>query len=117
MTLQLRRTRWLITLMAVHCSVLTLLSAGRLEAQIPFDSLEADTILQQRDTVDQTKRFLEAQALAAIRLPTLPLIGVAGPQPAMSRIVLNRDSIEWTGAETLSDLLQKVPGVYLWRGG
>jgi hypothetical protein len=35
----------------------------------------------------------------------------------MSRIVLTRDSIEWAMAETVSDLLTRVPGLYLWRGG
>jgi hypothetical protein len=42
---------------------------------------------------------------------------VAGPLPPTSRIVLDRDSLDWALAETLGDLLQRVPGVYLWRGG
>lgn len=84
-------------------------------AQIPYDSLPVDTLA--RDTVNTTERYLKAQAAIAVRLPALPYIGVDGPHAAMSRIVLTRDSIEWTMAETVSDLLQQVPGTYLWRGG
>ena len=86
-------------------------------AQIPYDSLPADSAIQQPDTVNETELFLKAQAANLVRLPVLPLIGTEGPLPPMSRIVFTRDSIEWTNAETLSDLLQKAPGVYLWRGG
>jgi hypothetical protein len=64
-----------------------------------------------------TKRYLEAQALNSIRFPTLPLLGVEGPRSSFSRIVFDRDSIDWSYAETVSELLQRAPGVYLWRGG
>jgi hypothetical protein len=90
-------------------------SPAALSAQIPFDSLPPDSLL--RDTVNTTERYLEAQKASRIRLPVLPLIGTEGPRPAMSRIVLTRDSLEWGLAETVSDLLQRTPGLYLWRGG
>ena len=105
----------------IHRSTLALASllilgiGHSLAAQYPYDSLPADTLV--KDTVNTTERYLQAQAANAVRLPVLPLIGIDGPRSAMSRIVLTRDSIEWSMAETVSDLLQRVPGVYLWRGG
>jgi hypothetical protein len=86
-----------------------------LAAQYPYDSLPSDTLT--KDTVNTTERYLQAQAANAVRLPVLPLVGVDGPRVAMSRVLLTRDSIEWAMAETVSDLLQRVPGTYLWRGG
>jgi hypothetical protein len=47
----------------------------------------------------------------------LPLPGVEGPQPPLTRIVFTHDSIEWGNAATVGDLLAQVPGVFLWRGG
>ncbi|HXW96836.1 MAG TPA: TonB-dependent receptor plug domain-containing protein [Gemmatimonadales bacterium] len=96
-------------------AVATLLFASRLSAQYPYDSLPADTLT--RDTVNTTERYLKAQEANAIRLPVLPLVGVDGPRPAMSRVVFTSDSLEWALAETVSDILQRIPGVYLWRGG
>lgn len=95
-------------------SLLLLLSID-LTAQIPPDTLPSDTM--RVDTVNTTAKYLEAIKANSVVLPVLPLIGVDGPRVAGSRIVLSRDSLEWSTAETLSDLLQRVPGVYLWRGG
>jgi hypothetical protein len=67
--------------------------------------------------VDYTARFLKAQAEQEVRLPVLSAMGVRGPRPPLTRIVFNRDSIEWGSAATVGDLLAQVPGVYLWRGG
>ncbi|MGH7701925.1 MAG: TonB-dependent receptor, partial [Gemmatimonadales bacterium] len=69
------------------------------------------------DPVDQTKRYLEAQAQVGVHLNALPPIRDQGPRPAMSRVVVDRDSLDWATAETVAELLQRVPGVYLWRGG
>jgi hypothetical protein len=91
-----------------------MLLAVPLRAQI-LDTIPADTLA--RDTVDETARFLEAQQAALVPQPVLPRIGVDGPRAPLSRIVLNRDSIDWAINETLGDLLMRVPGVYLWRGG
>jgi hypothetical protein len=49
----------------------------------------------------------------AIKEPETP----PGPLPPGSRYVFPRDSILWSGAATLSDLLGTVPGVYLARTG
>ncbi len=86
-----------------------------LAAQIPYDSLPADTLV--KDTVNTTERYLKEQAANAVFLPVLPRVGVDGPRAEMSRVVFTRDSIDWAMAETVSDLLQRVPGTYLWRGG
>jgi TonB-dependent Receptor Plug Domain len=84
------------------------------EAQYPEDTL-SDTL--SRDTVNTTARFLKEQGQARVRVAVLPMLAVEGPKPALSRIVFNRDSIEWGHAATVGDLLTQVPGVYLWRGG
>lgn len=91
------------------------LAATPLAAQIPQDTIPSDTL--QRDTVNTTARYLEAQEALRVRLPVLPHIGSDGPRAPLSRVVLERDSIEWALAETVGDLLQRVPGVYLWRAG
>jgi hypothetical protein len=88
---------------------------GPLAAQVPLDSVPPDSLL--RDTVNTTERYLKTLAENNIRFPVLPLIGVSGPRAPASRIVLQRDSLDWALAETVGDLLQRVPGVYLWRGG
>jgi hypothetical protein len=95
--------------------LLLLILPGALAAQLPYDSLPADTLT--KDTVNTTAKYLEALKSNAIRLPILPLIGIAVPQPAMSRIVVGPDSIAWGLHETVGDVLERVPGVYLWRGG
>ncbi|MDH5284479.1 MAG: hypothetical protein OEW80_11430 [Gemmatimonadota bacterium] len=89
--------------------------AAPLAAQIPYDSLPPDTL--RRDTINTTERYLEGEGDTQVYLPAAPRIGPSGPDPAMSRIVLTRDSIQWAMAETVSDLLTRVPGLYLWRGG
>jgi hypothetical protein len=83
-------------------------------AQIPLDSVPPDSLI---DTVNTTARYLKAQEAQNIRMPVLPHASFDGPMPPGSRIVLDRDSLDWAMAETVSDLLQRVPGVYLWRGG
>jgi hypothetical protein len=97
---------------------LTFLAPG-VAAQIPDDE-EADTSVADsiyRDTANTTERYLKEQAQANVRVPVLPLLGVEGPRPPLTRTVFSRDSIEWGHAATVGDLLTQVPGVYLWRGG
>jgi hypothetical protein len=97
------------------------LSVPRLVAQIPED-VDDDNIAEEQDTlgadtVNTTERYLREQAQLNVRVPVLPLVGVEGPRPPLTRIVFTRDSIEWGHAATVGDLLTQVPGVYLWRGG
>lgn len=117
-----QRARLPLTFVLVPLTFLVLLtpylSPLTLSAQIPEEEeFPEDTLTEERDTVNTTERYLKEQALASIRVPVLPLVGVEGPQPPLTRIVFSRDSIEWGNAATVGDLLTQVPGVFLWRGG
>jgi len=93
-----------------------MLFALPLHAQIAADDTTTiDTLAA--DTISTTERFLKEQLQVNVRVPVLPLVGVEGPRPALTRMVFTRDSIEWGQAATVGDLLAQVPGVYLWRGG
>lgn len=107
-----RATGVLLALGAALCGPLAL------HAQNP-DSIPPDTVLTDslRRSPDETQKLLDGDSLARLRVPVLPRLGGAGPAPALSRIVLDRDSIDWHNAETLGDLLEAQPGVYLWRAG
>jgi hypothetical protein len=50
-------------------------------------------------------------------VPVEPEAVAPGPLPPGSRYTFTRDSMTWSGAQTLSDLLAAIPGVYLARGG
>lgn len=50
-------------------------------------------------------------------VPVAPEPVPAAPLPPGSRYTFTRDSIPWSTAQTLSDLLAAVPGVYLARSG
>lgn len=82
----------------------------------PADSLRPDSTAR-RDTLTSTDRHLQADAERRVQLTPLPLVGIDGALPSGSRIVFTRDSIDWAAARTLGDLLERVPGAYLWRGG
>jgi hypothetical protein len=66
---------------------------------------------------DSTPRDSLARDTAAALLPLLPLPIAAGPLPAGSRYTFTTDSLLFTNARTLSDLLAHIPGVYVARGG
>jgi hypothetical protein len=104
-----RRLLGPLVVLAICCS------PSMLPAQILDDTLGADSLPE--DTVDYTARFLEARSQTGERVPVMPALGAPGPRPALTRIVFDRDSIEWGHASTVGDLLAQVPGVYLWRGG
>ncbi|MBA3761525.1 MAG: Plug domain-containing protein, partial [Gemmatimonadales bacterium] len=92
------------------------LFASPLRAQIAADDTTTiDTLAA--DTISTTERYLREQLQQNVRAPVLPLLGVEGPRPPLTRIVITRDSIEWGHAATVGDLLTQVPGVFLWRGG
>jgi len=80
------------------------------------DSARLDSLRARRDS-SPTQRYLALEKLKQIRVPVAPPLGEPGPGPPLSRLVFTRDSIDWGHAATLSDLLQRVPGVFLWRGG
>ncbi|HEU4763388.1 MAG TPA: Plug domain-containing protein [Gemmatimonadales bacterium] len=92
--------------------------AGAAAAQVP-DTAVVDTLLTDslRRSPDQTQKLLDGETLARERVPVVPRLGAPAPGPALSRLVLDRDSIDWHNAETVGDLLEAQPGVYLWRSG
>ena len=102
----------LFFLLVANCSPLTVLHAQIAEEQqdTVSDTLDADT-------VSTTERFLKEQQQVNVRVPVLPMLGIEGPRPPLTRHVFTRDSIEWGHAATVGDLLTQIPGVYLWRGG
>jgi hypothetical protein len=97
-----------------------LVIAGPLAAQIipptidtlPSDSARADSLRR-----DATSRLLAAEALVGAQVPVMQDLGSDGPRALGSRIVLDRRAVAWQTAETVSDLLSGIPGVYVWRGG
>jgi hypothetical protein len=93
-----------------------LLAAGipPLAAQV-VDTTRADSLA--RDTTDYTGQFLKAQQDARRLIPVPPRIGAGTLLPAATRLIFGPDSILWHNAETVSDVLTKVPGVFLLRGG
>jgi hypothetical protein len=95
-------------------AMLIVVAGARLHAQTP-DTTRADST--RSDTTDYSELFLKAQEEGRTRVPVVPRVGSAPILPALSRLVFDRDTIDWHNAETLGDLLTKVPGVYLWRGG
>ncbi len=102
------------TLTLIAASIALGAVAPAASAQIP-DSLPRDTL--PRDTVDVTARFLEAQALESQGVGLFPLLGGQEIRAPGNRIVFTADSIDWATAQTLGDLLARVPGVFVWRGG
>ncbi len=100
----------LVAILAAGASLVPRGLAGQIPDSLPPDSLPPDT-------VDVTARFLEAQRLEAEGVPMFPLVGAEGPRPSGSRVVFDRDSIDWANAQTLGDLLAQIPGVFVWRGG
>jgi hypothetical protein len=88
--------------------------AALVGAQV-VDTTRADSLA--RDTTDYTAQFLKAQQDARLLVPVAPRIGAGELLPFRTRFVFDRDSILWHNAETVSDLLSKVPGVFILRGG
>jgi hypothetical protein len=70
-----------------------------------------------RGPADSVESYQKLQADTRTRVPVAPQLGAEGPIPASARMVFTRDSIDWAGALTLSDLLARVPGTYLLRAG
>jgi hypothetical protein len=120
--------------LTAHHSLVTV-GAAQVPDSIPPDTAAPDTAAQDttaladsvaariRDSIgvrpdsSRLQRYLAAEALKNVRLPTPHRLDLEGPLPGLSRVVLTRDSIDWGHAASLADLLQRVPGVYLWRGG
>jgi hypothetical protein len=92
-----------------------LMSLAIRAAAQPPDSLRADSL--QADTTDFSALFLRTAEAIRIRVPVYPYLGRRDLSPRSSRLVFDRDTMEWHNAQTVSDLLTKIPGVFVWRGG
>jgi hypothetical protein len=96
--------------------------AAPLRSQVPVtprpldslrvDSLRADSI-RRADTLSTTDRLLRAQKDQLVQLQPMPVCGGAPLQPAGSKYSFTRDSIDWAAAESVGELLQRIPGVFL----
>ena len=98
--------------------LLVLAALGSLSAtatgQVVADSAATDSLPPE---VDLTAKFIEVSELAQQTVPVMLRIEPGSPQPQYSRMIFTRDSLEWSGSGTLGDLLDQVPGVYVWRAG
>jgi hypothetical protein len=79
------------------------------------DTTSVDTSAVDRAAVDTTKA--DTTDTAAVLLPVFAPAVPPGPLPAGARFVYDLDSLRLSNVYTLSDLLARVPGVYVARGG
>ncbi|MGH7606790.1 MAG: TonB-dependent receptor plug domain-containing protein, partial [Gemmatimonadales bacterium] len=70
-----------------------------------------------RDTTRAARDTTRAADTLPVLLPTFAAPIRAGPLPAGTRYTFTTDSLLFTNARTLSDLLNHIPGVYVARGG
>lgn len=100
---------------SVALLVAALLLPSLLAAQVGKPrGIKGDSTQSAGDSLAQYERL---QAATRERVPVAPRLGAEGPLPAGARMVFTRDSIDWSGAATLSDLLARVPGTYVLRAG
>lgn len=95
-----------------------LASWASLIASVPQQLHPAEARAQQADTTRAagTPRQIWAYSERGL-VPTLPPQVAPGPLTPGSRYSFTRDSIVWSGAQTVAELLAAVPGVYLARAG
>lgn len=109
------RRRWSAAfLLSLSCPV----AAGAQVIPARSDTVQRDTL--PRDTVPQQIRRDTLPGwpyLARAVVPTTPEPVPPAPLPPGSRYIFTRDSIPWSAAQTLADLLGAIPGVYLARAG
>ena len=80
-------------------------------------SAQADTTGRGTSARDTSARDTTARDTTTALLPTFAPAIVPGPLPRGSRYTFTLDSILFSSARTLSDLLSHIPGVYVARGG
>ncbi len=78
------------------------------------DSLWAVTSLRRKaaDTISTTDRLLKVSKDQHVELRPLSLCGVTSLQPMGTRVVFTRDSIDWAPAQSITELVARVPGVF-----
>ncbi len=111
---------------AAFLALLVATVAAGASAQLPVrppgdttaaDSAAADSLRRLADTMSTTERLLQASRQDSVVLQPLPLVATRSLEPIGARFVFSRDSIDWAPAQTLTELLMRVPGVYIERGG
>ncbi len=80
-------------------------------------SAQADTTGRGTSARDTSARDTTARDTIPALLPTFAPAIVPGPLPRGTRYTFTLDSILFSNARTLSDLLVHIPGVYIARGG
>lgn len=80
----------------------------------PADTLATDSTAADSSS---TERLLAVQGQHLVRMNTAPRLTWNDLLPPGSRIVLTRDSLDWSVARTVGDLLAAHAPTYLWRGG
>lgn len=98
-------------------AALCLAATAPLRAQVPDTTVADTTRARQPPPPDPTGILLQSQEESKVTLPGYPRPGREHLLPATTRVVLPRDSIEYRNAETVSDILATLDGVYVWRGG
>jgi TonB-dependent receptor-like protein len=97
----------------------SLLLAGALLATATAAAAQADSTRRPpRDTTPGAPHdSTPPRDTTAAFLPTFPTPVARGPLPLGTRYTFTLDSLVFTNAATLSDLLLHIPGVYVARGG
>ena len=83
-------------------------AAAQVDSTARSDTTHRDSTARRDTTVrDTTPKYL----------PIFPEPTPAGPLPRGSRYTFTADSFAFSSVQTLSDLLARIPGVYVARGG
>ncbi len=96
----------------IRASLLALALSG---AVVTGAAAQADTTVH--DSTARRDSTVPPRDTTTALLPVMPLPIAPGPLPAGSRYTFTTDSLLFTNARTLSDLLAHIPGVYVARGG
>lgn len=97
-------------------AALTAMAVAGTLAAAPRPVASQDTTRVRPDTLPQPGT-VAAESVTVERVPLAPQDVPIGPLPPGSRYIYTRDSLFWTDAITLADLLGRIPGVYVARGG
>ena len=95
------------------------LGAGsvRAAAQVPPDTTRPVAPRPDSTRPDTTRRDSTTAGPTTYWVATFPTAAATGPLAHAARHVFTEDSLRFTGALTLADLLARVPGVFVARGG
>lgn len=82
----------------------------------PTDSVrKADSARARVDQLSATDRLLKVQQEGRALVAPLSRCGVTPLQPGGTRVVFDRDSIDWAAAQSVGELLSRIPGVFSER--